>query len=173
MRWFNTSSLDKMAAISQTIFSDAFSWLKGFVLWSKFHWSLFPNVQLTINQHWFRQWVGAEMINCPSENNLEGPCISVLCLPPVSHLQQLLVLWCAQAITWIMNTAPDHYAAWKSKRLAWFMATNNVYLTRRGMEHRVVIWLMDIAHTVSMRNTAIKTCCHKISQSREASKLVA
>ena len=36
-----------MAAISQTIFSDAFSWMKSFVFWSKFHW-----VQLTITQHW-------------------------------------------------------------------------------------------------------------------------
>ena len=46
--------LDKMAAISQTLFSDAFSWMKSFVLWSKFHWSLFLRVQLTIIQHWFR-----------------------------------------------------------------------------------------------------------------------
>ena len=26
----------------------------------KFRWNLFPGLQLTINQHWFRQWVGAE-----------------------------------------------------------------------------------------------------------------
>ena len=36
------------------IFSDAFSWMKNFVLWLKFHWSLFQSVQSTINQHWFR-----------------------------------------------------------------------------------------------------------------------
>ena len=47
-------SLDKMAAISQTIFWDAFSWMKNFVFLSKFHWSLFLGVQLTITQHWFR-----------------------------------------------------------------------------------------------------------------------
>ena len=46
--------MDKMAAISQTIFSDAFSWMKSFVFWLKFHWSLFPSVQLTLTQHWFR-----------------------------------------------------------------------------------------------------------------------
>ena len=46
--------LDKMVAISQTIFSDAFFWLKSFVFWLKFHWSLFPRVQLTTTQHWFR-----------------------------------------------------------------------------------------------------------------------
>ena len=37
-----------MATFSQTIFSDAFSWMKSFVFWSQFHWSLFLRVQLTI-----------------------------------------------------------------------------------------------------------------------------
>ena len=46
--------LNKMATISQMIFSDAFWWMKNFVFWLKFHWSLFLRVQLTINQHWFR-----------------------------------------------------------------------------------------------------------------------
>ena len=40
--------LDKMAVISQTIFSDAFSSMSSFVFWLKFHWSLFLRVQLTI-----------------------------------------------------------------------------------------------------------------------------
>ena len=46
--------LDKMAANSQTIYSDAFSWMKIIIFWEKFHWSLFLRVQLTIIQHWFR-----------------------------------------------------------------------------------------------------------------------
>ena len=46
--------LDKMAAILQTIYSDAFLWMKNFVLWLKSYWSVFLSVQLTINQHWFR-----------------------------------------------------------------------------------------------------------------------
>ena len=46
--------LDKMAAILQTIFSDAFWWMKNFVFWLNFHWSLFLRVQLTITQDWFR-----------------------------------------------------------------------------------------------------------------------
>ena len=46
--------MDKMDAISQTIFSDEFSLMKRFVLWSKFHWSLFVRAQMTITQHWFR-----------------------------------------------------------------------------------------------------------------------
>ena len=46
--------LDKMAAISKTIFSNAFLWMKSFVFRLKFHWSLFLWVQLTITQHRFR-----------------------------------------------------------------------------------------------------------------------
>ena len=45
--------LDKMVAISQTTFSNAFSWMKSFAFRFKFHWSLFQRVQSTINQHWF------------------------------------------------------------------------------------------------------------------------
>ena len=43
-------SRDKMATFSQTIFSDAFSWMKSFVFWSKFHLNLFLRVQLTTRQ---------------------------------------------------------------------------------------------------------------------------
>ena len=46
--------LDKMATISQTVFSDAFLWMKSFVIWLKFHWYLFARFRLTITQHWFR-----------------------------------------------------------------------------------------------------------------------
>ena len=46
-------SRDKMAAISQTTFSNACSLMKMFKFRLKFHWSLFTGVQLTIFQHWF------------------------------------------------------------------------------------------------------------------------
>ena len=52
--------LNKMAAISQTIFWNAFSWMINFVFWLKFNWSLLLKVQLTIRQQWFRWWLGAE-----------------------------------------------------------------------------------------------------------------
>ena len=39
---------DKMAAVSQIMFSNAFSWMKMFEFRLKFHWSLFLRVQLTI-----------------------------------------------------------------------------------------------------------------------------
>ena len=45
---------DKMAAISQTTFSNAFSWMKMYEFRLRFHWSLFLVVQTTISQHWFR-----------------------------------------------------------------------------------------------------------------------
>ena len=41
-------------------FSNAFSWKKMIKFLFKFHWNLFPWVQLTISQHWFSKWLGAE-----------------------------------------------------------------------------------------------------------------
>ena len=51
---------DKMAAISQTTFSDAFPWMKMYELRLRFHWILFPGVQLTIFHRWF--WLGANQV---------------------------------------------------------------------------------------------------------------
>ena len=45
---------NKMAAISQTTFSNALSWMKMYIFHFRFHWSLFLRTQLTIFQHWFR-----------------------------------------------------------------------------------------------------------------------
>ena len=45
---------DKIDAISQTTFSNEFSWMKMYEYRLKFHWSLFLRVQFTISQHWFR-----------------------------------------------------------------------------------------------------------------------
>ena len=39
---------DKMDAISQTTFSNGFSWMEMYELRLRFHWSLFPRVQSTI-----------------------------------------------------------------------------------------------------------------------------
>ena len=51
---------DKMAAISQTTFSNEFSWMKMYEFRLTFHWSWFLGVQSTIFEHWFRQWLGAD-----------------------------------------------------------------------------------------------------------------
>ena len=53
INWLTHWGRDKMAAISQTTFSNAFSWMKMYEFRLKFHWSLFVRVQLTIYQHWF------------------------------------------------------------------------------------------------------------------------
>ena len=63
-RWFNSSPLEKMAAISQT-FSNAFSWMKMCVLLFKFHWSLFLRVQLIISLYWLMYWLGAKPLPEP------------------------------------------------------------------------------------------------------------
>ena len=59
-----------MAAISQTTFSNAFSWMKfhGFRL--IFHWSLFLRFELRIFQHWFRWWLGANQATSHYLNQL-------------------------------------------------------------------------------------------------------
>ena len=48
------SGHDKMAVISQTTLSNAFSWIKMLEFRYKFHWSLFLRIKLTIFQYWFR-----------------------------------------------------------------------------------------------------------------------
>ena len=45
---------DKMAAVSQTTFSSALSWMKIYEIWHKLHWSLFLRVELTQFQRWYR-----------------------------------------------------------------------------------------------------------------------
>ena len=50
---------DKMVAVSQTMFSNAFSWMKMYEFRLKFQWSLFLRFQLIIFTHWFRYWLGA------------------------------------------------------------------------------------------------------------------
>ena len=52
----------RMAAISQTTLSNSFYWMKMFLLWFKFHWSLFLAAQLTTNQYWFRKGLGIEQV---------------------------------------------------------------------------------------------------------------
>ena len=39
LQWVNSSPQDKMAAISQKIFSAAFLWMTSLVLWLKFNWT--------------------------------------------------------------------------------------------------------------------------------------
>ena len=54
--WLTHWSRDKMAAVFQMAFSNAFYEIYKFQL--RFHWNLFPRVQLA-TFHWFRWWLGA------------------------------------------------------------------------------------------------------------------
>ena len=45
---------DNLVAISQTTYSNAFSWTEMCEFRWQFHWSLYMRVQFTIFQHWFR-----------------------------------------------------------------------------------------------------------------------
>ena len=75
----NSSPLDKMTAIAQMIFSAAFSWMKSFVFWFKFHWNLFLGVQLTITQHWFRYMLGAEQATSHNLNPCSADSLKHIC----------------------------------------------------------------------------------------------
>ena len=44
----------QIAAISQTIFWNVFSWMKMYEFRLRFHWNMFLRFELTIVQHWFR-----------------------------------------------------------------------------------------------------------------------
>ena len=50
-------SLGKIVVISQTTFSNAFSWMKMYEFRLRFHWSFFLRLELTIFQHWFKYWL--------------------------------------------------------------------------------------------------------------------
>ena len=81
---------DKMAAVSQTIFSNAFSWMKMYEFQLKFHWSILLRVQLTIFQHWFRLWLGTNQATSHYLNQwwLDYQCIyASLSLNELSHKQ--------------------------------------------------------------------------------------
>ena len=62
--WCNTlrrrQKNNKIAAISVTTFSNVFSWMKMYEFCLRFHQSLFLRFELTIFQHWFRWWLGAD-----------------------------------------------------------------------------------------------------------------
>ena len=91
----------KMAAICQTTFSNAFSWMRMYEFRLKFHWNLFHRVQLTISQHWFRWWLGAGQATsqCLNQCWLVYWCINaslglnVLTVSSHNRLGQVLASW--------------------------------------------------------------------------------
>ena len=57
-QWLSILRPKKMDDISQTIFSNAFSWMKIHEFRLNCPWNLFLMVQLRIFQHWFELWLG-------------------------------------------------------------------------------------------------------------------
>ena len=102
--WLTCLSLDKMAAISQTTHSNAFSWMKNFVFWCEFHWSLFLRVQLTINQHWFGWWLGTKQAAS-------------------YHLNQCL----SSSLMHICNTRGDELNLWPVEKVAVILKLSFLY----------------------------------------------
>ena len=57
-RWMSFRNIE--AETTWPPFADifhAFSWMKTFVFWLKFHWSLFLWMKFTVSQHWFQATV--------------------------------------------------------------------------------------------------------------------
>ena len=58
--WVNSSPPGQNGCHFTDDIWDAFSWMKNFASWLKFHWSFLLRVQLTITQHWFRLSLSVE-----------------------------------------------------------------------------------------------------------------
>ena len=71
---------DNMAVILQTAFPNAFSWMKMYEFWIKFHWSLFLRFLLTIFQHWYRWWLGADQVTSLYLNQWWPTFLTCLCV---------------------------------------------------------------------------------------------
>ena len=69
-----------MAAILQMTFSSSFSWITIAVFWLEFHWNLFPHVQLTISQYWFRLWLGTKQATSHYLNQWWPSLLMYLCV---------------------------------------------------------------------------------------------
>ena len=61
------------------MFSNAFSCVKMTKFQFKFHWNVFPRVQLTITQHWFRYLLGAEWAICHYLNQCWSDSLTHIC----------------------------------------------------------------------------------------------
>ena len=111
---------DKMAAVSQTMFSNAFSWMKMYEFRLKFHWSLFLRLQLTIFQHWFRYWLGA--------------------VQATSHYldQWWLVYWCIYASLGLNELK----GLWRAVNVKLLQLTVNMWGPRYLGLTRLISWLL-------------------------------
>ena len=92
--------LDKVAAISQTTFSNAFSWMKNFVFWFEFEWSLFLRFQLTIFQYLLRWWLGADQATSHYLNQHWPDSLMHIC---ITWGRWVITHWPLQDVAVILN----------------------------------------------------------------------
>ena len=88
-QWVNTLRPRQNTYHFQKIFWNAFSWMKMHKFRLRFHWSLFPRVQLTIFRHWFRLWLSADQLTNHYLN------------------QWWLVYWCVYASLSLNELSPE------------------------------------------------------------------
>ena len=87
---------EKMAAILQTIFWNAYCFMGIVIFWWKFHWRFISRVLSTISQHLCSQWLGIKLITSHYLNQwwpilLMHICITrpqwVKNMPPLVHVK--------------------------------------------------------------------------------------
>ena len=122
-------SLDKMAVILQTTFPNIFSWMKNFVFWFEFHWSLFLWVQLTISQHWFRwcclvYWCIYVSLGLNELSHLSNKkncfhcvtCFNTNVANSISWSQTIWTIYIVHSIPWLLmawrHKEPGHQKPW-------------------------------------------------------------
>ena len=99
----NSSSPDQNGRHFADYFSNAFSSMKHFMLRFKIHWSLFLKVQLTITQHWFSQWFGAEY----ATSHYLNQCWS----DSLKHIRSTKGRWVEGAMSSIFDHAISHQSS--------------------------------------------------------------
>ena len=100
----NSSSQGQMVAILKTTFSGALSWMKMLEFWFKFHWNLFLGVQLTINQHWFRQWLDAKQATSHYLNQCWPSSLTHICSTRERWVSELDNIITAGSLVYIDNS---------------------------------------------------------------------
>ena len=103
---------------------NTFSWMK-ILFWLKIHWNLFKRFQLRINQHWFREWLGAEQAINHYLNQWWFSLLTHICVPRPQ--------WLKVIINWSCYMPPSHKymntieVIWEYMSvIAIFMATINM-----------------------------------------------
>ena len=118
---------DKMAAISQTIFSKVFSRMKMIEFRLIFHWSLFPIIQLILFRHWFR-WFRMAWC-CTGDNSLSEPMVvSLLLHICVARSQWVLILdvsFSYRIQTWPTTLMPCTHSIIALVASVWWMVCCN------------------------------------------------